>query len=111
MRLNFFFGWWERAIQKENIAGAVERFGRSEGDRAIDSLSSACHPGSLSAVKRQFLSVHCEKILPEKNPKVLKDVAKSADDWVVFTNGLGVLCHIDDVQHGNGDESEQYQYC
>ena len=90
-------------MRKKISPGRFRGFGRAEGDRAVDSFGSARHPGPLSAIKRQFLSIHREKVLPKKDAKVLEDIPQSADHWVVFANGLGGLGHINDVQHGNGE--------
>ena len=95
---DFFGSGREAIVLKEDIAGPIQRFGRSECECAIDILRRSRHPGPLCSVERQLFSIHRKKVLPKKHAKVLKNVAKSADNRIVFPDGLFALGNVQNVQ-------------
>ena len=69
--------------------------------RVPSTFLAARATGSLSSVERQLFSIHCKKVLAKKYTEVLKDVAKSTDDRIVFPDGLFALGNVQNVKHND----------
>ncbi len=66
-------------------------------------------PGAFSTVERHFLPVHRKEVLAEELTKVGEERSETANNREIVADCIFVLAAINDVQHNDGDESEQDQ--
>ena len=87
------------AVEEQDVPGCVNGFGGAKGYGVVDIFGGTCDPPSLGSVEGQFLPVHGKEILTEKHAHVLKEVAETTNNGIVFADGLLGLRHIHDVHH------------
>ena len=102
---------WIGIVEKDYPPGCQHALGRAKRHHGREILGRAVDPGPLGAVKRQLLAVHGEKILAEKLAKMLKKVAKTADQRVISANSMGFLeKSVLHPEYGTNQDGQQHQH-